>query len=208
MKQWLSFIVLFVSSVNAYAYYATNPPYQFTQGPYQYVPGNPIGDKDIPAFIKKNLDPGNLNPQVYKFDVDGNKTEDFVVFVYPGGGSLANELHIYLKKPDGVGYRKVSFVEDMGAGIEDIVDINEDGRWEIILTSLYADKNESYFVYDVYAFNNFKLHNVDKKFKGFPKFVLYGKDPDDKDATLLNPSERLQFVNQKNNSIKYEDIEF
>ncbi len=203
-RMWIFLIILFFPSVS-YAYYETHPPYKFKQGPYRHVPNKPLPDKDVPIFIKKTIDPIFLHPDIYQIDVDGNGTQDFIIFLYPGVGTLLNEVHIFLKKPDS-GYQEISFSEDGGAGIEDVVDINNNGKWEIILTDLYGGKKHNYISYSVYEFKDYRLVNVDTKFKGFPKFVLFTDKSNDMDTTHLTVGERQKHVQEKDSEISYQEI--
>lgn len=199
------FVSLMFFSFPALAYYEAHPPYQFKQGPYRHVPDSPLSDKDTPLFIKKDMDPVYLGPQVYQIDVDGNGIQDFISFVYPGAGTLLNEIHIYLKKSEG-GYQEISFFEDAGAGIEDVVDINNDGKWEVILTDLCSGKKHNYFSYSVYEFKNYRLVNADEKFTGFPKFVWFTDKNNDQDTIHLTVEERKKHVQEKDAEISYEEI--
>jgi len=205
MKKLILVVLVLFLSLNAEAYYETHPPYKFKQGPFKHAPDKPLPDKDIPSFIKKALDPIYLGPDVYQFDIDGNGTQDFIVFTYPGTGTLLNEIHIYLKKPDW-GYVKISYPEDGGASIEDIVDINKDGKWEVILTNLYSGEKHNYLSYSIYEIRNYRLVNADKKSKRFPKFVWFTNKPNDKDTKHLTSQERQKHVDDKNASIEYEEI--
>ena len=188
------------------AYYETHPPYQFKQGPYRHVPDKPLSDKDIPLFIKKNIDSySSTQVRVYQIDVDGNGMKDFISFIHPATSPLLNEIHIYLQKPEG-SYQEISLSEDAGAGIEDIVDINNDGEWEVILTNLVV-KGHSYFLYSVYEFKDYRLVNANKKFKGFPKFVQYTHKNNDKDTSHFSKTERNKFVNELDRKIQYQLIQ-
>lgn len=188
------------------AYYETHPPYQFKQGPYRHVPDKPLSDKDIPLFIKKNINSySSSQVRVYQIDVDGNGMKDFISFVYPATSPLLNEIHIYLQNPEG-GYQEISLSEDAGAGIEDVVDINNDGKWEVILTNLVA-KEHSYFLYSVYEFKDYRLVNANKKFKGFPKLVQYTHKNNDKDTSHFTKAERNRFANELDRRIEYKLIQ-
>lgn len=199
--------LLMVCSRQVEAYYVTHPPYFFDQDQYRYVSGNALGDHDIPLFIKESMDFSYSKYQIFKADVDGNGKQDFIVFIYSGRNSLVNEFHMYLKKTE-MGYRKISFTQAVGAGIEDIVDINRDGQWEVILTNLYVRKNENFFVYNVYAFKDFRLVNSDHLFKNFPKFVLFTEGANDQDDVNIKKQDKDKFIEEKNASIQYEDIDF
>ena len=197
----LLILLLWIPSV--LAYYEKYPPYKFNQAPYKHLDIQPLVDKDRPSFIVKNYDEF-LYPQVYRFDIDGNGLEDFIVLLQLGVNTLLRGTDIYLKKPGG-GCQKISY-EGSANGIEDFVDINRDGKCEVIITDIFSGKEHNYFTFSVYEFKNYRLVNVDTKFKGFPKFVWMTNKPNDKDTTHLAKQERAGHVEEKNRSIKYEII--
>ena len=144
---------------------------------------------------------------VYSVDIDKNGLEDFIVFYWYGGvglGALSNRVDIFLKK-DGQSYQRISY-DTMAAGLEDFVDLNRDGRYEVIITGFYGGEKHNYFTYSIYEFNNFRLQNADLRFSGFPKFVWYTDKPNDKDTVHLTLKERQKYVSEKDNSIISESL--
>jgi len=199
----VAWIMSFFWIASALAYYENYPPYKFNQAPYKQLDIGTIAEADYPQFIRKNYDK-SLLPQVYRFDIDGNGLQDFIVLLQIGVNTLMRGTDIYLQKIEG-GYQKISY-EGSGNGIEDFVDINRDGRYEVIILDIYSGEKHSYFVYDVYDFKDYGLVNVDSKFKGFPKFVWMTNKPNDKDTVHLTKEVRSKHVEEKNRSIKYEVI--
>lgn len=144
---------------------------------------------------------------LYSTDLDNNGQEDFIVFSNYRGCGLASQqdaVEIFLKKESG-SYEKISY-DTMCSGLENFIDLDKNGRYEVIITDLYSGDKHSYFTYNIYEFKDYKLANVDTKFKGFPKFIWYTDKPNDKDTTHLIAKERMAHVKQKNNAIKYEEI--
>ena len=196
-------VMSFFWIASALAYYENYPPYKFNQASYKQLDIEPITEADYPEFIRKNYDK-SLLPQVYRFDIDGNGLQDFIVLLQIGLNTLLRGTDIYLQKKEG-GYQKISF-EGSGNGIEDFMDINRDGKYELIVTGMCSGKQHNYFTYSIYEFKDYKLVNADLKFKKFPKFIWITYKPNDKDTTYLTKEERARHVEEKNRSIKYEVI--
>jgi hypothetical protein len=144
---------------------------------------------------------------VYQVDLDGNGLYDYIVFYSYHGNSLASlfsRVEIFLAEKDGV-YNKIS-CESQGPGVEDFVDLDNDGKYEVIITDLRIVDGHTYFTYNIYEFKDYKLVNADAKFKGFPKFIWYTFKSNDKDTTRLTKEERALLTKEKNDSIKYLEI--
>jgi len=220
----------------SFAYFQNYPPYKFKNGAPKHLElPNLIGSKADEykskdgrvlvqfhqnkdwsfKFLLKDdgtiLDENNGVPpipqEVYQVDLDGNGQKDFIVLSWDMGiglGASEGTVDIYLKEKKGK-YHLISF-ETMEWGLEDFIDLNKDGKTEVIMTSFYGGKDHNYFTYDVYEFKNYKLVNADKKYKGFPKFVWYTNKNNDKDTIQLSARERQKHVAEKDASIKYESI--
>lgn len=198
----VSFVFILVLSSNSHSYYENYPPYEFRQGSYKHVNAKELKDEEIPLFIKKNSDL-SVPHKILKADINGNNLDDFIVFLLVGASPLITDVDIYLQKPEG-SYQKISIYEDAGAGIEDFVDLNQDGKCEVIITNLYHGSKHNYLTYSVYEFKGYKLVNADKNFKGFPKFVWMTYKPNDKDTIHLSDKEKLRHIEEKNQSIQNE----
>ena len=116
---------------------------------------------------------------VYNADINRDGLDDFIIFNdYRGNGvyALATNVVMLLKKLSGE-YAVLEF--DTYAGdIKDFVDINNDGRMEIIVTELiFPPLDKEYLSYREYVYLKYRVFTVkDSKFvdlgnkiRGFPK---------------------------------------
>ncbi len=144
---------------------------------------------------------------VYQIDLNGDGLSDFVVFWnYRGNGLSGNDdrVELYLKKKDG-GYQKIAF-DTTVSGLENFVDLNHDGRYEVIISGWYNYNLHSYVTHSIYEFNGTKLVNADAKFQGFPKFIWFTKKPNDKQTTHLTADEKAVQVRLQDKAIEYGNI--
>ena len=144
---------------------------------------------------------------VYRYDLDLNGLNDYLIFYNYRGcglGVLNDKVEIYLKQ-DNHSYQKISY-DTISSGLEDFVDVNKDGKYEVIITGFYWGTKHNYFTYNIYEIFNGKLVNADIKFKGFPKFIWFTHKSNDKDTKHLTPEERAGHMDKKDNSVNYEII--
>lgn len=144
---------------------------------------------------------------VYQADLDQNGFKDFIIFYSyreNGFGAFRDRVEILLKKREGV-YQKISY-DTFSAGLEDFVDLNKDGRYEVIITSLYGGNKHNYFTYNVYKISAYMLKNADNQFKGFPRFIWFTYKENDKNTVHLTQDEKRLHTHDKNMSIDYEEI--
>jgi len=211
----------------ASAYMDNYPPYKFKDGPYKHLETDAFIDYDTPEYrskdgrvviklekpfgliiqdgtlvlakVKENGDP--LPYAVYWGDVDNNGFKDFLAFYHWGASSFAGGRgEIYLNK-DGKSYQKIVY-ETIRGGLEDFVDIDKDGKYEVIITDVYAGAKHNYFTYNIYEIKGYNLANANARFNGFPKFVWITNKPNDKDTTHLTKEEREKYVGEINDGIK------
>lgn len=221
---------------NAYPYFDNYPPYSFKKGPPEHLEAKSLVDFDKPKYksrdgkitaklkekadsfdfilrdgrlvlaqIKKDEPP--LPNSVYQADLDANGLKDFIIFYnYRGNGLAAqrDKVEILLKKKQGV-YQKVSY-DTFSAGLEDFIDLYRDGKYEVIITDFYGGSKHNYFTYNIYKISDYRLVNADAQSKGFPKFIWFTYNKNDKDTLHLSQEERLSHTEKKNTSIQYEDI--
>ena len=156
--------------------------------------------------LMKAKDQAEFFPEsVYQVNLDKNGFNDFIVFSgVPYGSGLGSHfgcVDIFLKSKRGK-YRHVHY-KSFDGGIEDFVDMNKDGRPEIILMSFYEAKKGNYFCYSIYEIKKWKLINADSKYKGFPKFIRYTNKKNDKNATQLTAKEKALHIKEVESKISY-----
>lgn len=230
------FCLFYLISSSANAYMEDYPPHQFKQGAYKHIQIKPLVDYDHQEYVSKDgnvkvrmiENPDSLGflikegkktivsrkerdgvfpYAVYQYDLDNNGQNDYIVFnSYRGTGLAiyAGRIDIYLKQSEGK-FRSISY-DSWSADITDFVDINNDGRIGIIVggSKFFGDHN--YFTYNIYEIQNFKMVNINKKFKGFPKFVWYTHKPNDKDTVKISAEDRSRYVAEVDKIFKYESI--
>lgn len=227
---------LFLSFHPTFAYFDNYPPYKFISGPPKHLEAKSLVDFDKSKYKSKDgkiitrlketadsfdfiLKDGKLvlasireekTPlpnSVYQVDLDGNGKKDFIVFYnYRGSGleSQKDMVEIFLKRKEGV-YRRISY-DTFSAGLEDFVDLDRDGKYEVIVTGFYHGVKHNYFTYNIYKFKDNKLINADSQFKDYPKFVWITYKKNDKDTVHLSEEERAGHVDKQNSSIQYEEV--
>jgi hypothetical protein len=144
---------------------------------------------------------------VYWADLEGNGLKDFIVFYWwqaPGIMFPLCRVEIFLKKEAG-GYGKI-YYDTLSPGLEDFADLDNDGKYEVIITDICEGNGHNYYSYSIYEFKDYRLVNADDKFKGFPKFIRYTNNANDKDTKHLTKGERLSHTKEKDSMIWYEDI--
>lgn len=227
-------LLLAVQMSEVYAYPPEYPPYKFGEKQFKSSNIAPVFDEqhsqyksnDGQIVISKTtgktsgsdnftlqdgksvllkIDGGGYPRAVYTVDLDNNGLNDFIVFYNGGASTLIDSVDIFLKKSNSA-YEQIHYGEVVEAGIEDFIDLDKDGKYEIIITSLLEANKHSYLYYDIYRINDYKLVNSDLEFKGFPKFIWYTQKTNDQDATHLTIKQKQDAIKDKNESIEYEEI--
>lgn len=220
-------------STKSFAYMENYPPHLFKSGPYGHLDIKPLVDYDKSDYVSKDgkvkarlvensdsldfyLKVGEVTLAkmierdvpfpyaVYEYDLDKNGLNDFIVFnSYRGVGLGVNmgKTEIYLSHSNNK-FTHVSY-ESWSEGIEDFVDINNDGKIEVILGGCQGFGDHTFFTYNIYQIVNFKMVNANKKFKGFPKFVWYTHKPNDKDTVKIEMEERSKYVSEQDKLFNY-----
>ncbi len=146
---------------------------------------------------------------VYRADIDGNDLMDFIVFYnyrdWFRNGIKEDKVELFLKRDEGT-YKKISY-DAITVGLEDFVDLDKDGKYEVIITSMNRIKKHSYFTYNIYEFVDLGLLNSDAKFKDFSKFIRYTSRANDGDSKDLTEGERRLIASEKDSSIKYHKLQ-
>ena len=229
-------IILFLPASSAFAYFSNYPPYKFKEGSPKHIEAKLLVDSDKPRFKSKDgkifvrlketagsfnflLKDGKLvlarltddkvplPNSVYQVDLDANGVKDFIVFYNYRGSGLASQkdrVDIFLKNKGG-SYQKISF-DTLSAGLEDFVDLDRDGKYEVIVTGFYSGNKHNYFTYDIYRLKGYRLVNADNRYSAFPKFIWITYNKNDKDTAHLTDEENLSHIGQKNDSIHYEEL--
>lgn len=145
---------------------------------------------------------------LYQTDIDGNGLNDFIVFYnyrdWFRNGIKEDMVEIFLKKSEGA-YQKIAY-DTISVGLEDFVDLNGDGIYEVIITKMDRIKRHNYFIYNIYEFDSFRLLNSDAKFKGFSKFIRYFLRPNDNDDLNISRKERLTLSDSNNKAVQQKAI--
>lgn len=133
---------------------------------------------------------------VYYTDLDNNGLRDFIMFSsYLGCGLAAciERVDILFQ----VGRHVFSHVhyDTMCAGLEDFVDMDRDGVYEVIYADFYGAREHHYFVYSIYEIKEAGLHNANKKYApAFPKFIWFTYKPNDKQSTRITREEKEEYL--------------
>lgn len=221
---------------NVFAYFDNYPPYSFSKGAFAHLDTKSLVDFDKSKYKSKDgkivarlkekaesfdffLKDGKLflarikedslplPNSVYQADLDGNGLKDFIILYNYRGSGLASQkdrVELFLKEKQAT-YQKISY-DTYSSGLEDFVDLNKDGKYEVIITDFYSGSNHNYFTYNIYKIIDYKLVNADAEFKGFPKFVWITHKRNDKDTVHLTNEEKLSLTEKKNSSIQYEEV--
>ncbi|MBU4306034.1 MAG: hypothetical protein KJ893_10525 [Candidatus Omnitrophica bacterium] len=229
----LTLVALLFICYDASAYLEDYPPYKFKDGPPQYFQAETLVDLDKHEYrsndgsvvvrlkktdkgmdflvkeagfvlINENIKEYPTPYAVYRGDLDGNGLKDFIIFYWYGGCGLAvnwNKVEIFLKKQTD-GYQKISY-DTLASGLEDFVDLNNNGRYEVIIADIYSGGKHTYFAYNIYEFKDYKLVRADSKFNGFPKFIWFTHKPNDKDTTHLTEKERGEGKREGQRCLKF-----
>jgi hypothetical protein len=129
---------------------------------------------------------------VYEADLNSDQLADLIVFSWAGGTGLAadnGQVDIFLQQKEG-DYSSIQY-ESFAESERDFVDINGDGVFEVIVGSFYFGDARNYFTYSVYEIADNQLVNADAKYPGFPKFIRYTHQPNNKPASDI-PEEKIQ----------------
>jgi len=140
----------------------------------------------------KGFDYGYRAYGVYEADLNSDQLADLIVFSWAGGTGLAasnGQVDVFLQQKDG-GYAYTQY-DSFEVGEGDFVDMNGDGVFEVIMGGFYFGDVRNYFTYSVYEIVGNQLVNADAKYPGFPKFIRYTHQPNDKPASDI-PEEEIQ----------------
>ena len=202
-------------SGNKPIYEDINYRYKDKKGSFELIKTDPEKYFGIDSLVIKINNKTILNDKVhwhvtgfYKADIDKNGFDDYIVISNSVGNGLLGfafgKIYIFLGKPDG-DYQTIYF-ELVYPSEKDFIDMDKDGRSEIIIGGYENIGEHAYWTYNIYEIKNYKLVNANTKFKGFPKFIWFTYKNNDNDTSHLTPQQRDAIVNKTDASIKYGEI--
>jgi len=187
----------------SFGYLSDYPPYKFKDGPLTHLNVKPLvsgegdyksKDGSVVVYLKEpksyevkfllkvdktilvssNKDMEWFPSVVFQTDLNNDGHNDFIVIYNsrgPGLGGHQDKVEIYLGKKSG--FENISYFT-LDAGIEDFIGPGKNGEYRVIKVEFYeGDDRHNYFVYHIFEFRNYRMVNVDKKVKGFPKHIKY-----------------------------------
>lgn len=136
--------------------------------------------------------------RVFYADVTGDGRKDILIYSYPGSVGIGSQIEIadlLIAQSDG-GFIRTTF-EAFAAGPEDFIDVNDDGRYEMLWVSYYqTDVPHSYWVYRLAEITDSGLRLNDGLAPGFPKVIWFTEKPNDRVADNLTAEERAALIQQ------------
>lgn len=135
--------------------------------------------------------------RVFYTDLTGDGRKDILVYSYPGGNGLGAHIEIadlLIAKPDGQ-FAHTTF-EGFAAGPEDFMDVNGDGRYEMLWVNYYFEGAHSYWVYRVVEVADDGLRLNDQLIPEFPKIIWFTEKPNDQPTQKLSAAEREDLIIQ------------
>jgi len=139
-------------------------------------------------------------------DLNGDGLKDVIVV---SGPAAPNSLAAYIdfitiilrnekKAPDVLQYETMSFDAK-----QDIPDLNGDGKAEFLKCDLVQDieavdkKEHSFWLYTIYELKGNQLVMNNSLRKGFPKFIQYKNEPNEKPTNKISDETQKQYVLSK-----------
>jgi len=135
--------------------------------------------------------------RVFYVDLTGDHRKDILILSYPGANGLGAWIEmadLLIAQADGT-YKHTSF-EAFAAGQEDFIDVNGDGRYEMLWVNYYFEGDHSYWVYRVAEITDEGLQLRDDLIPDFPKIIWFTEKPNDKPTQRLTTAEREALIRQ------------
>jgi hypothetical protein len=135
--------------------------------------------------------------RVFFADLTGDGRKDILVYSYPGANGLGAFIEIadlLIARPNGQ-FTHTTF-ESFAAGPEDFLDVNGDGRYEMLWVNYYFEGDHSYWVYRIVEIGNDGLRLNDQLIPEFPKIIWFTEKPNDKPTQRLTAAEREDLIRQ------------
>ena len=131
-----------------------------------------------PRVISDSIEWGNFET-ARSADLNNDGIEDFVAYVWCGGCGLASGYYMLAFVLSSGEVYRVSVVTDLFPGVEDFVDLRNDGSCQFIHTSfIYGERGRdgrkhNYWVYNVFDVKGTELRLANHLLDGFPKWIWY-----------------------------------
>ncbi len=135
--------------------------------------------------------------RVFYADLTGDGLKDILIYSYPGTVGLGSQEEIadlLIRRQNG-SFQHATF-EAIYADPADFVDVNGDGRFEMLWSYYYFEGNHSYWVYRVVEITDDGLRLNDALLADFPKIIWFTEKPNDQPTQRLTLSERERLIRQ------------
>ncbi len=135
--------------------------------------------------------------RVFYTDLTGDGRKDILVYSYPGSVGLGAQIEIadlLIARPDGQ-FTHATF-ESFAAGPEDFMDVNGDGRYEMLWVNYFFEGEHSYWVYRVVEITDEGLRLNDILIPDFPKIIWFTEKPNDQSTQRLTAAQRENLIHQ------------
>jgi len=129
-----------------------------------------------------------LPMDIYKGDLDKNGITDVIIMMPTGGNGLAPSVHFIALMFDDQGrpipFEADGYFEPLENGIDSLVDMNGDGRAELI----YMNFNDGYWITNIYTCQNGRWSRIQGAFgkRNYPLFTRFTSRPNRK-AVIPKP---------------------
>lgn len=157
-----------------------------------------VGDKVWLDTIKENPNtPAPMGSRVFYSDLTGDGRKDVLIYTYPdsvGLGGWIEWADLLIAQPDG-SFTHNSF-EAYAAGPEDFIDMNGNGRYEMLWVHHFFEGDHSYWVYRVVEITDEGLRLNDTLIPDFPKIIWFTEKPNDQSTQRLTAAQREDLIRQ------------
>jgi len=153
-----------------------------------------------PIFDTANAHPDlyfQFGSRVFYIDLTGDGLKDILIYSYPGSVGLGAQIEIadlLIAKANGQ-FAHTTF-EGFAAGPEDFMDVNGDGRYEMLWVHYLFEGDHSYWVYRIVEIGDDGLRLNDQLIPDFPKIIWFTEKPNDKPTQRLTTAEREDLIHQ------------
>lgn len=142
---------------------------------------------------------------IWMADLDGNGLKDFVIYVSYMGNGIPPDNGVIIFQTSSRVFRRLDF-ETYGFEPSDFTDLNEDGKAEFVLCSLYQDEGKdgklhSFLVYTVYRIEDYSLKRMEFGKAGFPSFIWFTEKANSQETTKLSEGQKKIYYTSLPSSI-------